>query len=235
MSAIQSEAQSLAPSALISLFMLDATKIGGPVWYFTSTSMAARPVSFGGTEYTPVGVELRGVTTSGVSELPRPELVLEADELIQAIVNTWGNLGGCTLTRYRTFARFLDGEAEADPTAFYGPDIFVIDRKSSDTPEQVTWELSAAIDQENATVGRTIIRDTCLWRYREWKSSSNSFDYSRSLCPYAGTKYFDVDDNPVATPDLDRPSRGVSCCKLRFGEGADLPFGGFPGVPRNAG
>lgn len=227
------ESQKLNPSGLISLFTLDATSVGGSILYFTKGSEAGEPVMFGGIAYHPVGIELRGLQTSGIGSLPRPELhIANTDGLIQAIVNTWGDLNGCKLYRKRTFTRFLDGQPDADSSAFYGPDEFVFDRKASDTPEMISWELSASFDQEGVYIGRTIIRDTCLWRYRRWNPVAGDFDYSKAQCPYTGTQYFDVNDQPVAQASKDVPSRRLGCCEARFGKGNPLPFGGFPGVPR---
>lgn len=231
MPAISTEAQKLAPGARVMLFALDTTKVGGPVWYFTNSSDT--PIFFGGQEYTPVGVELRGLTTSGVADLPRPELVIANAPIIQSMVNTWGALNGCKLSRLRTFARFLDGQAEADPTAFYGPDVFEFDRKSSDTETEIVWELSATIDQEGATVGREMIRDTCMSRYREFNTVTETFDYSNAVCPYAGPKFYNQDDVEVPDASDDKPSRGLDCCRARFGRGNPLPFGGFVGIQRS--
>ncbi|MOA38762.1 Phage minor tail protein L [compost metagenome] len=48
-------------------------------------------------------------------------------------------------------------------------------------------------------------------------------------CGYTGTAYFDADGNPVTDPNLDECSGTVNTgCKKRFGQGGELPFGGFP-------
>lgn len=233
MTELLSESQKLAPSAMVSLFTLDATSVGGSILYFSNGSVGGQPIIYDGISYHPVGIEMTGMQTTGVGSLPRPELhIANTDGLIQAIVNTWGDLNGCKFFRIRTFARFLDGEPGADPAAFYGPDEFVIDRKSSDTPELIAWELTASFDQEGIYVGRAIIRDTCLWRYRKWNPVLNDFNYEDAKCPYTGTNYFDAEDNSVILPSRDKPSRRVGCCEKRFGKGKPLPFGGFPGVPR---
>lgn len=237
MSNLATESQKLNPSGMVSLFTLDTTSIGGIIYCFTMGSIAGAPVVYRGVSYQPIDIELKGMQASGTGSLARPELVLaNTDGLIQAIVNTWGDLNGCKVTRIRTYTRFLDGMPEADPNAFYGVDKFVIDRKSTDTPEEISWELSAAIDQEGAYIGRDIIRDTCMWRYRRWDAVLGVFDNSKALCPYVGTIYFDANNAVVTNPALDVPSRGLTCCKKRFdpdNTGQPLPFGGFPGVSRS--
>ncbi len=236
MSQITQEVQKLDPSAIISLFTLDATSVGGPVMRFVQSSQSDGPVAFQTLSYEPTDVDFHGLETSGVGAFPTPTIKLaNTNGVIQALVNTYGDLNGCTLSRIRTFARFLDGEADADPNAFFGPDMYRVERKTSDTPEQIEWELSTSIDQEGKMIpGRVIISGTCMWRYRSWDATKNGgaggFDYTKAQCPYAGAQAYDINDQPVADA-LDYPSRTLDCCKTRFGEDQPLPYGGFPGVP----
>lgn len=43
-------------------------------------------------------------------------------------------------------------------------------------------------------------------------------------------KFFDENDNEVFTAAEDKCGHRLSSCKLRFGENAELPYGGFPGI-----
>lgn len=234
MTAIQTVAQSLQPDNIISLFTLDTTSIGGPVLNFVQGRDADQSVSFGGVLFQAVDVEFEGMEATGVGALPTPIIrVANHDGFVTQILNTWGEPLGCTLQRIRTFARFLDNGSEPDETAFYGPDIFRVERKATENPVFIEFELSAAIDQEGKMLpGRQVIRDTCLWRYRVWNAATGEFDYSKAQCPYTGTTYFDRNDQEVSDPALDQPSRRITCCEKRFGKGNPLPFGGFPGVER---
>lgn len=228
-----SEATKLSPSALVSLYQLDATKAGGPKYHFTTETRACASVRFAGTDYIAVPVQITGMTIQGQGPIQTPRLVIgNTDGFIQELVNSFGNLEGCTLSRWRVFARHLDDGEEPDPSAAYGPDIYVIDRKAADRPEAIEWEMSAIVDQNGVYVGRTVVRDTCMFRYRRWNADTGTFDYSRAICPYTGNKYFDRFNNPVASPADDEPSRNIECCRLRFGNSAALPFGGFPGIVR---
>ncbi len=228
---VYQSAQSLNPKARIELFRLDTSKVGGGMLFFVQGTDASEAIRFGGQEYQPVDIEFEGLEVSGAGSLPTPTIRLaNTDGIAQSAINTWGDLLGCELRRIRTFKNFLDGQPDADPTAFFGPDVFLVERKVTENNVYIEWELSAAIDQEGKRVpGRQVIRDTCLWRYRSWTGSN--FDYSLAQCPYTGNQAYDVNNLPT-TPDKDRPSRTLSCCKTRFGESAPLPFGGFPGVGR---
>jgi lambda family phage minor tail protein L len=223
----------LEPSALVSLYQLDTTRIGGPLYHFTTETRAGNIIRFGGVDFFAVPVRITGMDVSGQGPIQTPTLTVgNTDGFIQEIVNSFGNLEGCRLQRWRTFAIHLDDGEQPNTTAVYGPDVYVIDRKSADTPESIEWELSATIDQQGVFVGRTVVRDTCLWRYREFDPATGQFDYSKALCPYTGNNYFDRQNRPVTNPADDEPSRTIRCCRLRFGTNAVLPFGGFPGVVR---
>lgn len=228
---IASVVQTADPGEKVTLFRLDTTSIGGDVKYFCQASINSVGVTFATIYYTPVDVEFSGFETSGTGGLPTPRMKLSnTNGVFQTIVNTYGDLVGCVIQRVRTFKRFLDGEPEADPMAFYGPDTFRIERKVAENPVFIEWELSASFDQEGKMLpGRTIVRDTCLWRYRSY--NNGVFDYTRVQCPYTGTTYFD-EIGGVTDAAHDRCGRRLSDCKLRFGENGVLPFGGFPGTAR---
>lgn len=237
---IESEVQSLHPSAMVSLFQLDLSSVNGGVLYFcmgsevTAGGETLGKVVFNGLEYFAIDIRFEGLETSGVGALPQPVMTLaNSDPVISAAILTWGDINGCKLYRYRTFARFLDGHQDADPNAFFGPDVFSVERKASDTKDAISWELSAAVDQEGRMIpGRPAVRGTCLWRYRIWNPAKQDFDYEKAQCPYTGSNYFDEFDQPT-TADKDRPSRSLKCCELRFGKGQPWPFGGFPGMRRS--
>lgn len=235
MSLLLTEIQKLDPEAILPLYTLDCTAIGGTILAFTPGQANDAPIVFGGVTYTPVDVDFDEIEVSGIGALPQPKLsIASSDPLVHASLNTLGDITGCRFTRIRTFPMFLDGASAADPNAFFGPDVFSIEAKTDDNPDSVTWTLSPSVDMEGRQLpARPMIRSTCMWRYRSWNEGTNSFDYSRSQCPYAGDNFFDDQDNPVTDPSEDRPSRTLNCCRVRFGAGEAWPFGGFPGMGRS--
>lgn len=233
MPAVSSEAVKLDPTALVSLFQLDTTIVGGPVYHFTTETRAGNQISFGGVTFTALPIQITGMEISGQGAIQTPTLsIANTGPLLQEIVNTWGDLEGSRLVRWRTFARFLDGGADPDGSAFYGPDTYLIDRKSSDTPEQIQWELSALVDKQGLYLGRTIIRDICMWRYRVYNTATGNFDYSKAQCPYAANRFYDENNVQVTNAADDKPARNIECCRVRFGGRNPMPFGGFPGIVR---
>jgi lambda family phage minor tail protein L len=229
---IDSLPQQPALDEFIELFELDATSIGGDIYRFISGAYAIEPVTWQGNTYLPIPFESSGFTADGSGVLATPHLkVANINLAFSGVAIAFHDLVGCTVTRHRTFRRFLDGQSEADPTAEFDPDVFRIDRKVAQNKIFVEWELAAVIDQEGRKLpGRPILQSACVFRYRHWTGAS--FDYTDATCPYVGATNFDINGNVVATGDLDVPSKRLdTCCKKRFASGT-LPFGGFPGVAR---
>jgi lambda family phage minor tail protein L len=240
MTALTQEAQKLSLSAPIALYRLDATAAGAAIYYFVQASEdGGAGVYFGGQLYRAIDISLDGFEVNAGGVLPTPKMqIANSDLLIQSLVNTYGDLAGCELRRVRTFRRFLDGQPEADPTAYMGPDVFRIERKSDENLVYIEWELSAAIDQEGKLLpGRQFIRDVCTRRYRRYDptnpaAATDGFVYPSIFpCPYTATPSFTSVGDPT-TPSNDKCGRKLSDCKLRFGNNTALPMGAFPGIGR---
>lgn len=218
---ISADIQGLEPSATIELFELHLD--GEVLRFHAGTNQLMQPVVWQGQTYAPVPVQAEGFEASGRGQFPRPKLrVANIDGVIsQALMGD--DLSGRKVVRRRTLARYLDavnftaGNPEADPTAEFVPDIFYIDRKSAETKAFVEFELASAMDVTGMKLPRRqIIQNSCAWRYRGPE------------CGYAGGACADAMDNPVSSMDRDVCGKRLDSCKLRFGETAVLPYGGFP-------
>jgi lambda family phage minor tail protein L len=241
MPSITQVSQSPNPGEKIELFRLDTTKLGGPVLFFCKGALeGGASVVFGGVTYKPTDLKLSDFEMNAGGALPQPKMqIANSDDQIQQIVNTYGDLAGAEIRRVRTFKRFLDGQPDADPSAFIGPDVFKVERKSDENPSYVEWELSAALDQEGKMLpGRQVLRDTCVKRYRIYdptnpEAAEDGFVYATvNACPYTGTNNFNTQDASVEEKSQDRCSRHLTGCELRFGKSNPLPFGGFPAAAR---
>ncbi|MCP1540054.1 phage minor tail protein L [Methylorubrum extorquens] len=233
MSSIHANVQSGSFGNQVFLFRMDATAIGGRVYYFAQAAHADGNVKFGGVEYTAVDFDFDNYETSAQGALPQPKIRFSnTNEVIQGLVNTFGDgLIGCPVQRVRTYAQYLDGAEEADPQAFYGPDTFEIEQLSDENPVYIEFELSAAFDQQGRKLpGRQMLRDTCLARYRAFKGGA--FDYSKASCPYTGGACFTRMGEPTNDPSKDACGRRLSDCEKRFGKGNSLPTWSFPGMAR---
>ncbi len=196
--------------------------------------LGTNPVTFQGNTYTPMPIEMTGVEWSGQGKLPRPTLrVSNIGGLAAGLVIAYGDMLGATVTRLRTLREFLDDGSAADPTSYAEPDIYTLDRKSSQTKAAVEWECTASLDQQGLKIPRRVmIRDTCDNIYRQLvtdpTTGAQSFVYG--TCPYSGTAYFTNTDASTSDPTQDVCSLLMSGCLARFGQTTPLPFGGFPGL-----
>jgi lambda family phage minor tail protein L len=223
---IVSELQSLAPSAIIEVFQLDATSFGGDVYYFhAGTNGLRQNITWQGQEYVAYPIQMSGFEFSAGGQLPRPQMVVSnVTGVITALVLAYNDLLGAKVTRKRTMAKYLDAinftggvNPNADPDAEFNDDIFFIERKTTENNQAVSFELSASFDVQGVKLPRRqIIQNICPWKYRG------------AECGYTGTNYFDSNDNSVASSSLDVCGKRLSSCELRFGTNLELPFGGFP-------
>lgn len=223
---IASELQKLAPNAIIELFQLDATTFGGDIYYFhAGTNELTQAVTWQGQEYQPYPVQITGFEFNAGGQLPRPKLVVSnLSGIITALVLAYDDLLGAKIIRKRTMLKYLDAvnfdgsiNPDADPTAEFPDDIYFIDRKSNENKLLVEFELAASFDVQGVKLPRRqIIQNICPWKYRG------------AECGYAGTNYFDTNDDPVATLAQDVCGKRISSCEARFGANSEIPFGGFP-------
>jgi len=226
MTTIRAELQSLEPSAIIELFQFDLTTQGGDIVYFhNGINSLGNDVVFDGVTYSQFPIKAEGFKKSATGSLPRPTVtVSNVGGYMGALARQYGDFAGCKLTRIRTFARFLDsvnfssGNPSADPTQILPKEIWYVDRKSNEDANTMTYELSASIDMVSVKIPRRqFIQNCCTWVYRG------------ADCGYTGTNYFDISGNQVSSASSDACGKRLTDCKLRFGDTAVLPFGGFPG------
>lgn len=223
---ITSEIQKLEPSAIIELFVLDLTSLGGDVYYFhAGTNQLLQNITWQGQMYTRYPVEISGFEKSGSGQLPRPKAVISnALGSITSILLVYRDLIGAKITRKRTLKKYLDAvnfeggvNPDEDDTAAFSDDVFFIDRKINENKKFVEFELVASLDLAGVQLPRRqIIQNICIWEYRS------------AECSYTGTNYFDVFNNPVASLALDKCGKKLSSCRIRFGENEPIPFGSFP-------
>lgn len=227
---IATEIQSLSPSTIVELFELDATGINAGIFRFhAGTNSLESPVVWQGYEYSPMPIEAEGFDLSSQGTLPRPKIrVANISGILSQMSYENSDLIGCRLTRKRTFVKYLDavnfqgGNENADPNQYFPSDTYIIDKKASENRYVIEWELSSALDLHGITIPRRqVIQNTCMWKYKS------------SECGYQRAAYFTNRDEPCVAA-LDSCGKTMNSCKLRFGNAAELPFGGFPGAQRYA-
>ena len=212
--------QEVAPGAIIELFelQLNTTQHGvNDVFRFhAGTSLNNNGnVYWNGNQYIRFPIEADGFEYSGNGQLPRPKIrVSNILSTITAILLTLPDgLEGAKVTRIRTLARYIDAvnfpggvsPYSPDPTAEFPREIYYVDRKTIENRDVVEFELAAAFDLAGVRAPkRQCIANICQWKYRS------------AECGYAGTAYFDDDDNPVSTLAADVCSKRLTGCEARF-------------------
>ena len=249
--------QTASPSAIIELFELElVTAIHGSneIYRFhPGTNLVNNgDVVWRGNSYLKFPIEADGFEYSGQGSLPRPKIrVSNIFGTVTAIILSLPvGLEGAKVTRIRTLAKYLDAvnfpvsgdilltedsfallleddgsilleplNPTEDTSAEFPREIFYIDRKSAENRSLVEFELAASFDLAGVRAPkRQCIANLCPWTYRS------------AECSYTGTNYFDAADQPVLSAAGDVCGKRLNSCHLRFGQNAELPFGGFPGV-----
>lgn len=227
---ITAEIQSLSPSAMVELFILDSTNLdGGSIERFhAGTNGLNQAVVWQGNTYQPMPIKAEGFDVTTKGSLPRPKMtVANANGLLSAQVRNFNDFVGCKVTRKRTFLKYLDAvnfpggvNPTANPDQHLPDDIWYVERKMMENRYTIEFELSSAMDLQGVKLpNRQIIQNSCSWQYRG------------SECGWTGTTYFDKNNNPVDQVSQDACSKTLAGCKARFGT-QPIRFGGFPGAQR---
>lgn len=241
-----SNLQAVNPTAIIELFELELNSVMHGIdityrFHNGSSQNENRKIIWAGNTYLRYPVEADGFEYNGAGQLPRPNITISnALTLISAaILTTPEGLEGAKLTRIRTLARFIDiGNFEPiqnllvaqdgdnlqlqqnddilasseiihpygnpDPTQELPREVYFLDRKVVENREIVSYECAAAFDLAGVRAPkRQALSNLCQWVYKS------------AECGYAGA--------------LPTCSKTLADCTGHFG-GAQLPFGGFPGV-----
>lgn len=227
---IHEEIQSLSPSSIVEMFVLDATNIeGGSILRFHSgTSELKSAVTWQGNQYLPLPVEAEGFDLTTAGSLPRPKVrVANVDGLFTALIADLDDLIGAKIIRKRTMARFLDavnfkdGNPSADPLQEFPDQLWFFDQKTSENKYMIEWELASAFDLQGVKLPfRQVVQNSCTWKYRGPE------------CGWNGQAY-DKNDQITWDSTKDVCSKRLTGCQCRYGANAVLPFGGFPGVQRD--
>lgn len=225
---IESDIQKLEPGAVVDLFEIDMTTLGGGVLYFhPGRNALLSNIVWKGQTYVAFPIQADGFEASGNGKMPRPRVrVANITGLISSALRDFDDMIGCKVTRRRTFAKYLDAVnfpggvyPSADPSQEFPPEVWFVDRKSSETKMMVEFELAASWDVQGVLLPRRqAIANTCAWLYRG------------PDCGYAGGPVADINDLATNDAAKDRCGKRLASCKLRFGEFAELPFGAFPAV-----
>lgn len=174
-------ADSFNPSSLLSLYEIDSryVALGGSVMYFhAGVNGLYQPVIFDGITYTPFPIEVNDMTLDGKGNPSRPKLVgSNINGFLSQFLLTQNDLVGARFVRRRVFARFLDGAnfvagvnpfGTPDPAAAYEDEVYFINRKISENPQTVEFELCTPFELDNVQLPRRpVLATVCTFIYRD--------------------------------------------------------------------
>lgn len=244
---LNSDYQKLEPGNAVRLFSVDGTAFGtGEVLRFHSNNvphteaeivaaggdeskLPAKSIWWQGEEYKAWPCQIEGIEASTSGSSAQPKLsVANLDGSITALCLAYDDLLQAKVTIHDTLAQYLDarnfpgGNPMADATQ-EKLQVWYIDAKTSETSEVVEFALSSPMDLQGLMIPTRQLHSLCTWCIRNKYRTGDG-------CDYAGTRYFDKNNNPVDDPSRDECNGTLTACKLRFGENNELSFGGFPGT-----
>lgn len=229
------------PIINIELYTLDCSVLGGPILRFSNTKDTnGNDIKFNGAAYPAINFKAEGFSWDS-SSMPRPKITVSIADDNGNLPNTFLNIvvgynggQGASLYRIETLDRYLDGHEDGGSNTYLLSDRYIVDRVINLDNQSCTWELITPMDLSNLKLpSRQALVDVCGWIYRRYNSDTDDFEYynTSTACPYAGDKYF-TKMGVACTKAEDECGHRLNDCVLRFGEGAALPYGGFPGLAR---
>lgn len=230
MANIAIQVHKLQHDAIVELFELDATIVGGGVNTFhNGSNQLGGPVVWKGVTYQRFPIEVEGYAAGGNGSLPRPTLrIANVGGVISVLIRAYRGLKGAKLTRRRTLAKYLDAanfpggvNPTADPLSEYADDVYFLDRKVQDDKNMVVYEMASALDLDGLMLPRRQVQHGhCPW-VRQYRGPD---------CGYTGAPVAKADDTPTAVLAEDKCGGRLSSCRLRQWPDKVLNFGGFPGA-----
>ena len=153
--------------------------------------------------YTALPIESEGweVRGSGTGSLPRPTVRMgNINQYFKTYLADWDDLVGAKVIRRKTLQKYLiGGSAAANPPVEFNRDVFYIERKATETPIMVEFELVSAFDVEGVQLPRrSIIAARCPWKYKDTTQGGCDWSEDSRLAGVADPLYYDKDDNIIA-------------------------------------
>lgn len=208
----------------ITLYELDARKLGGDVYRFHGHNHDSDNgvITWQGQEFIAIAITAEGLEVRGDGKASTPTLTIHNDiggvpQALRLLCLRFGDFAGARLKVIHTLAEYLDSPNSQADEQNYRTALWYIEQKTSETNATTTFELSNPVDFEGQKIPVRQITSYCHWavcgRYR------------MEECGYMGTARFTADGKPTDNPELDKCGGRLSDCKLRNNEGR---FGGFP-------
>lgn len=176
--------------------------------FFDSKEYFAAPIQIDGYQISAKGSPPRPRMSIAIDPEGLPQEIKNRITFIKTAIRDLDDLVGSKVTRIRTFVKYIDNSNfydangnlltnlvkppqgfDPDSNAYFPPDIYFVDRKSSETKNSLELELASPFDTQDLKLPGRVVNDfNCPWTYRgegccyEWTQQKNSADsvYSKS-------------------------------------------------------
>lgn len=174
MSDISTHIQLTGTDAIVELYELDCTQLGGGIYRFTPmTTENLTEVVFAGLTWQPLPINADGFSQSGMEAPARPTLTISnvAMQMLAPVIQL-NDLVGAKVIRYRTFERFLSTGSSPDSTAYLPKDVFYINKKVIQNKINIQWELASVLDKSGTKLPKRLFlrRDFPGLSATRWRS-----------------------------------------------------------------
>lgn len=228
---LNADFQKLSIDGVITLFELDATKLGAGILRFHGHNHDRNDgnIIFRGQEFAPQALSVTGLEMRSDGKASAPTMTLANNIAgIQGAVSAYclqfNDFAGASVKVITTLAKYLDAVNFADGNPDASDECkeqhWFVEQKTSENAQQVTFELANPIDFEGLKAPAREITNYCHWAI--------TGKYRGEECGYMGAAMFDDNDNPTDNPILDKCPGRMKSCVCRHGRNKPLPFGGFP-------
>ncbi|WP_112038466.1 phage minor tail protein L, partial [Escherichia coli] len=168
------ECTKLEQSALVVLWEVDLTEVGGERYFFCNEpNEKGESVTWQGRQYQAYPIQGSGFEMNGKGASARPTLkVSNLHGMVTGMAEDLQSLVGGTVVRRKVYARFLDavnfvnGNSDADPEQEV-ISRWHIEQCSELSAVSASFVLSTPTETDGAVFpGRIMLANTCTWTYR---------------------------------------------------------------------
>lgn len=225
---LNADFQKLCVDGLITLYELNAEKLGAGILRFHS-HMQSGNIIFRGKTFEPMSMQVSGLEmrTDGKASAPNMTMANNINGIqgaVSAYCLQFNDFAGAELKVITTLAKYLDAVNFDDGNPHASDEckeqIWYVEQKTSENAQQVSFELSNPVDFEGLKIPVRQISNYCHWAVCE--------KYRGEECGYTGSARFTYDNQPTDNPELDKCCGTLKACQLRFGRNKPLSFGGYP-------
>lgn len=199
----------LEPTAILDLFEVfpDIVKKPQASYKIHNGSVFKKGVTWQGSDYMPIGMEIEGFEVNADGRVNRPKLkISNKDFFVTNLLRKNDDFKNARILRKRTFVKFLDDVnfdggnpfGDSDSTAELSNQTYIVSQKSQENKLFVELELTSPLDLDNFEINsRRIMGKYCYWQYRGMGCQYKGIPIQKE----DGKTFSDIDGNEIPIPN----------------------------------